>query len=416
MESAGLRNRTRAGENEQPSSLGPHSEGEDKSVQPPKYTIDLSLPPRERYQQIAKDFAEEVKDLPVLFDELVRDLHPKLSLKTVHWVARKCLRRVHSQEETEELRGISEVLSIPMYLLVAFNVLLDLLMGCTSGGVRVKNKDGISKMIHFRTLDWGMPPLRKVVVQLDFVDKAGGPVLATSITYAGYVGLLTGIRKGLSTSLNFRPNHDSSTKVANFRFYFHHLLVLLGFRPSISSTLRRYMIPSEKSINVAHTSGRTLDSIQRNLPGVPSTACYLIFCDGMRTLSMEKDHKTALIQSANDFIVATNHDAIEETSPKKGKVEHASSKTLQITGMEDLVEESLDRRACAVKLWKKATKESSKGSPESSKGDLNAVTEAEVIGWMKKYPIANEETHFAAVLDPNTGSIAWVQRYLEPLG
>lgn len=49
-----------------------------------------------------------------------------------------------------------------MHLLVAFNVLLDLFMGCTSGGAKLSVED---RMLHFRTLDWGMDPLRKVIVQ-----------------------------------------------------------------------------------------------------------------------------------------------------------------------------------------------------------------------------------------------------------
>lgn len=51
-----------------------------------------------------------------------------------------------------------------MYLLVAFNLLLDTMMGCSSGGVRVGNADGQggTRMLHYRTLDWSMDPLREV--------------------------------------------------------------------------------------------------------------------------------------------------------------------------------------------------------------------------------------------------------------
>lgn len=66
-----------------------------------------------------------------------------------------------------------------MYLLVAFNVLLDLWMSCTSGGARVSDSAGLETMLHFRTLDWSMDPLRKVVVHLDFVENPGGTVLAS---------------------------------------------------------------------------------------------------------------------------------------------------------------------------------------------------------------------------------------------
>jgi hypothetical protein len=39
-----------------------------------------------------------------------------------------------------------------------------------------------------------MDPLRQVVVELEFVEKAGGPVIARSVTYIGFVGVLTGVR------------------------------------------------------------------------------------------------------------------------------------------------------------------------------------------------------------------------------
>jgi len=34
-------------------------------------------------------------------------------------------------------------------------------------------------------------------------------VIASTIGYVGFVGALTGVRKGLSVSLNFRPYHNA---------------------------------------------------------------------------------------------------------------------------------------------------------------------------------------------------------------
>ena len=47
-----------------------------------------------------------------------------------------------------------------MYLLVAFNLMLDTLMGCSSGGIRVRDPDtpSASRMLHYRTLgEFAMP-------------------------------------------------------------------------------------------------------------------------------------------------------------------------------------------------------------------------------------------------------------------
>ena len=153
------------------------SDASESGDEPPHYTVDLSLPPRRRYRHIVADFKPQIADLPILFDEVVKDLRANVSVERVRWLARRLLRRVYNKEENEELRGIQEATGVEMYLLVAFNVLLDLFMGCTSGAARVKNDDNLTRMLHFRTLDWGMDALRKVIVHLDFVEKPGGGVI-----------------------------------------------------------------------------------------------------------------------------------------------------------------------------------------------------------------------------------------------
>ena len=162
----------------------------------PIYTVDLSLPPRERYKAVAKAYKHQLENLVGLFDELLESFTNarKIYMEGIKKLSRIALRRLYSKEETEELRGIHDVTGIDMYLLVVFNLLLDCLMGCTSGGVRVRDSPSGSNMLHFRTLDWGMDHLREVVIQLEFKNGAHEDVIARSITYVGFVGILTGVR------------------------------------------------------------------------------------------------------------------------------------------------------------------------------------------------------------------------------
>lgn len=380
-----------------------------EGLQPPRYTIDLSLPPRQRYEEVAGDFRDQVQELPKLFDDIVKDL--TLPLHWTKWIAKCLLRRLHSWEETEEVRGISKTTGIDLYLLVAFNVLLDLFMGCTSGGVRTQDSGGQSRMLHFRTLDWGMDPLRSVIVQLDYVERPDGPIIASGLTYAGYVGVLTGVREGLSISLNFRPCHDGSTRVANFRFYFNHLMILLGFRSSISSLLREYLLPSSLSL---HRPSRmsSLGSILHRLPRTVTTAAYIILCDGDETVILEKDHMTAEIRSSTDFVVATNHDVSEEGKEQSpSSVSNKQGPSLQLTGMDVLIEESISRKETIRKLWADVRRSKRGRSTRASTRPKNVQT-GDVISWMKTYPINNEETHFATIMDPKIGQIIWTQRYI----
>jgi hypothetical protein len=175
----------------------------------PTYRIDLSLPPSERYTELAKDFAPRMKAVTPLFDEVLASVIPWPSFRRfIEFLASVFLRRVYSDEETEELKGIAKASGLDMYFLVALNVLLDSLLGCTSGGVVVRGekkrtRDGGNgeraegRMMHFRTLDWGMDELRSVLVVLEFVrSKSAEPerVIGRTITYAGFVGVLTGVR------------------------------------------------------------------------------------------------------------------------------------------------------------------------------------------------------------------------------
>ena len=329
-----------------------------------------------------------------------------------------------------------------MYLLVAFNVLLDLLMGCTSGGVRVRDAESSesggaeeARMLHFRTLDWGMEPLRKLIVHLDFVEREGGPVIASTITYFGFVGVLTGVKPGLSMSLNFRPGHDASTRWKNWRFYGHHLMVLFGFRPAICSVLRQCLLPSAKKLS-AVTYPMTLESLEHDIPPLPSTAAYLIFSNGLRTMTIEKDNRSGLVASSEEFIVALNHDVSDEPPPKTSRSkasnqqsdtkERTNSETLKTTGMDEIVKYSTNRKECVVGLWNQATSAKRHSSSRRRKvqhssnaadtqSELRSVSLETLNRWVDTEAITNEETHFACVMDPVIGKVLWIKRYVEPV-
>jgi hypothetical protein len=149
---------------------------------------------------MATDLAPKMLAIIPLFDQILSTIIFWRPLRPfVEFVASILLRRVSSYEGTAELKGISRASGVPMYILVALNMLLDSLLGCTSGGVLVKGdrkRKGMEqgygqeneRMIHFRTLDWELEGLRSVLVVLEFVrSKSEDPerVIARTITYAG---------------------------------------------------------------------------------------------------------------------------------------------------------------------------------------------------------------------------------------
>lgn len=352
---AGLRRRTSefASTNTSRTSLRSRSAPDE----PPRFTIDLSLPPEQRYLEVCAAFQEEIHGLVPLFDEVVGEIARVIPLKWLKRLSRLLLRRVYDSEENRELKGISQATGVDMYLLVCFNVLLDLFMGCSSGGAAIRNEKGNgSKMVHFRTLDWGMPSLRQVVVQLDFKTEADGPVVASSITYAGYVGVLTGVRRDFSVSLNFRPSRNDKFKFwADVKYYWHLVMVLLGRRRSISSELRRFLLPSCQSSawfwkskggkpwNFVPYADAVKEAGCQAGKALKTTACYLCFSNGNETTIMEKDRVTAVVRNSDEFIVVTNND-IDHEDEKTVNEESSSPFAMALA---EIVEEAVDRRQCA---------------------------------------------------------------------
>ncbi|KZP24839.1 hypothetical protein FIBSPDRAFT_856640 [Athelia psychrophila] len=285
-------------------------------------------------------------------------------------------------------------------------------MGCTSGGVRTKSSSGATKMLHFRTLDWGMDALRQLVVQLEFVESKGDAPFARSLSYAGYVGVLTGVRRGLSMSLNFRPTHNGTSLFERFRFYAFQIMVILGRRPSISSILRHTLLTPTTT---------SLQTIASGLPSVPSTAAYLIFSDGEQTLVMEKDHVSATLMYRKDFIVATNHDRGDEGLEDNTAPVNSSPVTRSIIGEVDAFrEESVARKRCIRLDWQEAVELATgvlppgQGAPGDA--DLNfSADQADVVTWLEEWPITNECTHYATILDPKEGTVNWLKRFLDPV-
>ena len=144
------------------------------SEPPPLYQVDISLPPRFRYLQICNEYKDEMAELVGIYDNLLSlTPHPRFFA----FLAKNLLRRVHTEEESQEIEGISNATEIPIHLVVAYNTFLDLFSGCMSGGAQVKvpSVQG-TRMMHFRNLDWDMDLLRDMIIRVEYL--LGGKVIA----------------------------------------------------------------------------------------------------------------------------------------------------------------------------------------------------------------------------------------------
>lgn len=128
----------------------------------------------------------------------------------------------------DEIRGLQAATDLPMSSLLAFNLGYELMGACTS----TVAQDASGHTYHGRNLDFGLflganfssgpnenfqwtntELLRQITIVTDFTR--GGKVLYTSVSYIGYVGLLTGVQKGtvsVSVDTRFDDNYDAFLK------------------------------------------------------------------------------------------------------------------------------------------------------------------------------------------------------------
>jgi len=164
----------------------------------------------------------------------------------------------------------------------------------------------------------------------------------------------------------------------------------------------------------------TLDLFLTELPATTTTtAAYLVFCDGEQAVTLEKDFNSAVMQSASDFIVLTNHDRAQELGSGERRPSHVESShegkltnILDKIALSGIVAESTARKRCVTKLWEGTAK-----SDFSRKRTMNgeeAITQNKVSDWLNTYPVTNALTHYAVLMDPKAGEIVWVKHYSDP--
>lgn len=104
----------------------------------------------------------------------------------------------------DELKAIAARSGLKLGRLVILQLVYEASSCCTS--IVVPGPDGIPR--HIRTMDWGMDLLADLTIEIEFIK--GGRTLFITTTWAGYVGVLTGIKpSSFSVSVNFRIIGDS---------------------------------------------------------------------------------------------------------------------------------------------------------------------------------------------------------------
>jgi len=155
------------------------------------YTVNLDLPPRQRWQHIwgipyYKAQIHEILNavLPIFPDRLHNvEIIGELLLDTFTW------------EYAEEIRGGAVALNISAGLLALANLGYEIQDYCTSIVAQAPN----GQMLHARNMDFGVglgftEILRNITIQVDFQSK--GKTVYRGTTFVSFIGFLSAMRPG----------------------------------------------------------------------------------------------------------------------------------------------------------------------------------------------------------------------------
>ncbi|KAL4230413.1 N-acylsphingosine amidohydrolase (acid ceramidase) [Mactra antiquata] len=189
-----------------------------KSRDVPEYTINLDDPPSQRWNKVASDKRNEMRNILEAFKSFISEFG-EFASAVIYYIdlLGPGIIDIIPQPYQDELKGISNVTGIELGEVILYNIFYEIFTVCTS--VIAENTAG--ELYHARNLDFGLfmgwdvknrtwsitEKLRPAIVNIKWMKN--GKLLYKSVNYVGYVGILTGISPGRFTlSMNERFNID----------------------------------------------------------------------------------------------------------------------------------------------------------------------------------------------------------------
>ncbi|GFN79455.1 acid ceramidase [Plakobranchus ocellatus] len=182
------------------------------------YTINLDLPPEQRWTELAKAKAPQIKTLLNGFKDFVKDFGAAAQY-LIDFIDNQGgdLDGTLPYPFAGELKGISAATGLNLGEVVLYNLFYEFFTVCTS----IVAEDPSGKLYHARNLDFGLfigwdiqnrtwaitERLRPLIVNLDW--QRGGKTVFKSVNYAGFTGILTAVKQNQFTfTMNERFNID----------------------------------------------------------------------------------------------------------------------------------------------------------------------------------------------------------------
>ncbi|KAM9450012.1 acid ceramidase [Clarias gariepinus] len=181
------------------------------------YTVNLDSPPSKRWTEIITDKKDELVSMVQAIKDLADAFVPSGRLEELIDKALPMMIDTLPYPFNEEMKGIATASGVPLGEVILFNIFYEIFTVCTS----LVAEDPRGNLIHARNLDFGLflgwdmknhswvitEKLKPLVVNVDF--RRNNKTVFKSTNFAGYVGMLTGIRPYLFTlTMNERFSLD----------------------------------------------------------------------------------------------------------------------------------------------------------------------------------------------------------------
>eukprot|EP00929_Paragymnodinium_shiwhaense_P034028 TRINITY_DN18562_c0_g1_i2.p1 TRINITY_DN18562_c0_g1~~TRINITY_DN18562_c0_g1_i2.p1 ORF type:complete len:473 (+),score=65.17 TRINITY_DN18562_c0_g1_i2:135-1553(+) len=251
----------------------------------------------------------------------------------------------------KEIEGIARVINVPVGKIALMQIAYEVFAACTSIVCDV-DTSGCSTPYHIRTMDWPMPELEDLTIEVDFVRA--GRVVCRATTWPGYVGILTGVKPGVfSASVNYRRTRLGADNM--IKGVINNMLQGLGSSWPVSFLVRE-VLESVTSFSEA------VGALQQSDLMAPTyiTVAGAKACEGVVITRSRSGHvKLPLWDMAcKGSIVQTNHDwflqhpeiAATVSSSEIG-TEHNICHSHEREAFGRLALQSMGKEACPRDLW-----------------------------------------------------------------
>jgi acid ceramidase len=183
----------------------------------PWLTVDLDLPPQERYRAIFGPFSDGMKDVIDTIKLMATIVPGDWLMPLIEHLMQYAHDELFPSKYAQEIDGIAEATGISVADLSMMNIYYELSRFCTS----IVAQASSGQIFHARNLDFGQlfvwdiqkhgwhlsEALKKITVNLNFVK--GGKVIFKGTTFAGHLGVITGMKMNEFTiSMNAKVKPD----------------------------------------------------------------------------------------------------------------------------------------------------------------------------------------------------------------